>query len=293
MIISSIISGTGNQLFQYAAAYALAMRHGVPLRLDTRFYQTDARRPYELNRFCITAKPIGAIDRLRIRASYLQPGRSSRLRHKLPIRKLKIISDISTERAVDGQFNQDVLTAGPNTLLKGYWQNERYFSEVAGDIRREFGFATSPDAINAAMLDQIGSVPAAICVHVRRGDYLSGNEVVSTCPDRYYADAIQYMQNHVPAARYFVFSDDLPWARANLPVPSASQFVSHNIGRNDVEDLRLMSACNHFIIANSTFSWWGAWLGRKANKIVVAPRRWFAIEHGGEAGIVPAGWVRL
>ena len=288
MIVTKIISGLGNQMFQYAAGLALAMRHGVPLRLDTDFYGTQTLRRFELDRLNISAPLISSVDRYRIRLSHPNPGGTLRGAARLiPIGKFQLFTDRVC--GVDPRFG----SLPPNTYLDGYWQNEGYFKQISDDIRMEFAFRLPPDAPNAAMLETIRAAGNAVSVHVRRGDYLSGTEPLGPCPLKYYEDGLRWMQGRVPAAKYFIFSDDPDWTSANLPVPAGSTFVTHNTGKNDPEDLRLMAACNHFIIANSTFSWWGAWLSTSPGKCVVAPKRWFKDAHGNEDQIVPAEWTRL
>jgi hypothetical protein len=288
MIITNIISGMGNQMFQYAAGRALAARHGVPLRLDLRFYEKQTFRKYELHRFNISAGVISGLDRFRIRFSYINPrGFLRRAARRLPIGRLHLLRDQAS--GVDPRF----WSAPADTVLDGYWQNEGYFKEVASDIRREFTFRLPPDAENAAVLERIRGVGKSVCVHVRRGDYLNNTEVLTVCPPAYYIDALAWMATKVPQAHYFVFSDDPGWTRANVPMPAVSTFVTHNTGKNDPEDLRLMSACDHFIIANSTFSWWAAWLANTPGKQVVAPKRWFKDSHGNEQQIVPPEWTRI
>lgn len=290
MIITRIVSGLGNQMFQYAAGHALAARRGVPHRLDLRFFDTQTLRRYELHRFAVSARPITQLDRLRISVSADPPHRDlpRRIARRLPLRRL------SLRHEWPNTVDPTIVTAADYTALLGYWQSESFFADAADGIRREFTFGRPPDAENAAVLDRIRRGPGTpVCVHVRRGDYLSGTEVLTACPLRYYVDALGWIGQRVSDAHHVVFSDDPDWARANLPVPASSTFVTHNAGKNDPEDMRLMSACRHFIIANSTFSWWGAWLSTSAGKLVVAPQRWFAIDHPGEAAVVPATWTRL
>jgi hypothetical protein len=288
MIVTTVISGLGNQLFQYAAGLGLARKLGVPLRIDARFYETHKLRPYELGRFRTSGRLMSTWDRIRISVSAPQrqrdlPRRALRL---LPVRRLRFVDD-----AVAG-FDPSVLESPDYTVLRGYWQNEDYFAHCADDVRREFEFRRPPDAETAAVLARVRQGGASVCLHVRRGDYLTGKEILGPAPLRYYQDALDWMRRRVPAASYFVFSDDPAWARENLPIPGAT-FVTHNTGKNDPEDLRLMAACDHFIIANSTFSWWGAWLSPNPDKLVVAPRQWFSRPNGNEPHIVPGRWVRL
>lgn len=287
MIITTITSGFGNQLFQYAAGYALAKKRHAKLRLDTRFYQENKYRNYELGRLGISAQELSWADKARLDLLDASMRRRSIKwpLHFLPLLKLRYVDD-----AVSG-FDNSVLEQPNGTVLRGYWQNEEYFSEYREDILREFTFRSAPDAENAAMISRIKE-QTSICVHVRRGDYLSSKEVVAAAPIRYYENAVKWMTDRVPNAKYFVFSDEPDWCRENLGIADPV-FVTHNTGKNDPEDLRLMTHCDHFIIANSTFSWWGAWLSTAPHKQVIAPQQWFSVPNGNELAIVPRDWLRL
>ena len=144
------------------------------------------------------------------------------------------------------------------------------------------------------MLDRIHSCNA-VSVHVRRGDYVSVAETRErhgTCSLDYYQAGFEHIAARIADPVIFVFSDDPAWVQANLKFPSPTIYVTHNVGKQNYEDLRLMSACRHFIIANSTFSWWGAWLGEGAGKIVIAPKRW-GNKPDEMDDPVPEVWVRL
>ena len=143
--------------------------------------------------------------------------------------------------------------------LAGFWQREEYFSEIADVIRKEFTFREPPDAQNAETLREIATSGNAVCVHVRRGDYLEPqmHAFFGLCGLDYYRQAMELMRGRVNGPRFFLFSDDPAWARGHLHIDDRTRLVDHNVGGQDHEDLRLMAACRHFIIANSSFSWWG------------------------------------
>lgn len=133
-------------------------------------------------------------------------------------------------------------------------------------------------------------------LHVRRGDYVSDARTHATlgvCSLDYYRAAVRYIADHVEAPEFFVFSDDIAWAQANLELGHPCHYVDHNRGAESYNDMRLMSLCRHHIIANSSFSWWGAWLNPRADKVVVAPARWFAGGNRVVDDLFPPGWVRL
>jgi hypothetical protein len=192
--------------------------------------------------------------------------------------------------------NPAVLHATDGTYLHGYFQSESYFADHDPQIRRELRVTTPPDAQNAEWLDRIQNDPLAVSVHLRRGDYVAvakAGHTHGTCDAAYYSRAIAYLCDRVITPRAYVFSDDPEWVRAHLHLDVEMEVVSHNGPNAHFEDLRLMSACRHHIIANSTFSWWGAWLDARRDKTVIAPQRWFATDRLVNPDILPSDWVRL
>ena len=177
--------------------------------------------------------------------------------------------------------------------MAGTWASASYFDRDASTIREEFAFVEDPDVANAKMLEAMGSCQS-LCVHVRRGDYVQiaeTNRRYGVCSLDYYSRAFEHVAKIAGSVTAFVFSDDPEWTEVNLKLPCETIYVSHNVGRRNYEDLRLMSACQHFIIANSTFSWWGAWLAKYNEKIIVAPRQW-SLDPQTIADPVPGDWVR-
>lgn len=181
-----------------------------------------------------------------------------------------------------------------NAYLAGYWQSEKYFSSVTEVIHADFTFRQPLSKNNAELAERIGKT-MAVSLHVRRGDYVTdvkANAAHGLCTMEYYRAAVLYMAEHVDQPEFFVFSDDIAWVKANLEIDFPCQFIGHNQGLESHNDMRLMSLCRHHIIANSSFSWWGAWLNPDSNKIVVAPRKWFA-NGTSVKDLYPAGWVLI
>jgi hypothetical protein len=299
MVSVELTGGLGNQMFQYAVGFALARRRGTRLALDLRHYEAPTPaglppRPYELGRLSVSAGPVETLDRLRLAGGEMPRSRN------LAIRAIRKASQASgwarVRRVVDAAegFDARLASLPPGDVwLSGCWQSERYFAGEREAILREFTFRAEPDPANRTTLGEIESARTAVCVHVRRGDYTRPETLTRPCDPSYYSRALAWMADRAPGATHFVFSDDPAWARDNLPVPPGSTFVTHNVGTNDPEDLRLMARCTHFVIANSTFSWWAAWLGRSPGKLVVAPARWYARPHASERDLVPVTWARL
>jgi hypothetical protein len=287
-VLLRLAGGLGNQLFQYAAGLALAAERGARLVLDRSSYRRDKQRAYALRPFAVEPALVpGSLEPLFAAFDRRFIGRA--MKTLMPAIGWHYVRDR------DRGYDPTVFPPRGSLVLDGYWQSEKYFAPIADRVRAAFRFRGPPDEANAACLERIAADPA-VAVHVRRGDYVSVPEITAiygVCGPDYYRAAADHLQRIAPETRYFVFSDDPDWAEQNLQWPGPSEVVRHNIGKRDADDLRLMAACDHFVIANSSFSWWGAWLASKPGKVVIAPKRWFAGAGHAEADRVPPEWVRL
>tara|TARA_R110002020_G_scaffold993_5_gene4916 strand:- start:755 stop:1618 length:864 start_codon:yes stop_codon:yes gene_type:complete len=286
MIITHINGGLGNQMFQYAAGRALALRHGTDLLLDTRSFDGSTQFGYGLDHFAISAR-------------MAEPGQLPPGRRREPLRYLLWRGFGLKPRLVREDrlgFNPGFDALGDGVYLKGYWQSERYFKPFESALRDDFRIVTPPSRENAAILAELAQRPA-ISLHIRRGDYVRDartNATHGTCSLDYYARGAERIAAQMTGAPLIVtFSDDPAWVRDNLRLPFEMRVMDHNDSDRNYEDLRLMSACRHHIIANSSFSWWGAWLNPSPDKIVVAPARWFADPKLVNEDIWPTSWIRL
>lgn len=281
MIVSQLTGGLGNQLFQYAGGHAVAARSRQSYRLDRRHYDVVAEgmpsRPFALRHLAITAPTMSPVTAKLIglsKRTRLVPGHF----------------DILIDRA-EG-YDPRLSARRRSAYLVGCWQSERYFADHRDVLLEEFRFVAAPDARNAALLAEIRSHPS-ICVHFRRTDYLAPGTLTRPCAPDYYQRALAEFASRMPEARYFIFTDDPEWVSRNADLPLGSTLVSHNVGDADIEDFRLMSNCGHFVIANSSFSWWAAWLATAPGKQVIAPARWYENGHGSERDLVPDRWERM
>jgi hypothetical protein len=185
---------------------------------------------------------------------------------------------------------------GQYIYIDGYWQSEDFFLDKAAQIREDFQFVNEASFDNKEILTKIRDCNA-ISIHVRRGDFLSEQfiGVHGVCSLSYYQEAMTLMAKKVSDPVFFVFSDDIDWASKNLDNQFKTFFVNANDEATAYEDLRLMASCQHHILANSSFSWWGAWLNKDLNKITIAPKIWFADQELNQASksITPTSWIRI
>lgn len=283
--ITALTGGLGNQMFQYAVGRALSARHGAPLLLDIRGLADDPLRRFALSPLRISA--VLATDAEMPRAL----GPIGRRLHRLP-RWLT-----GNRRFVEQGFAFDPAIAAlrPPVHLAGNWQSEKYFADQSDLIRAEFQLREPLTADRQAIANEIADRPM-VSVHVRRGDYASNpatNAYHGTCEPDWYARAQQTIEQRVDAPTYMVFSDDPDWARANLPFLGGARFVEPSTDGRDEQDMHLMARCHHHIIANSSFSWWGAWLNPRPDKVVIAPQQWFRSGKHDTRDLLPPDWIRL
>ncbi len=261
MVIVQLVGGLGNQLFQYAAARRLANIHGACLKLDISAFERYTLHSYHLSHFCIIENIATTDDIVQVTGNNFlaQDSRGLVIREQF------------------FNFNPDLLELPDNVYLMGYWQSEKYFADIKDIIRSEFSVKHELDPINREIADCIQNC-ASVSLHIRRGDYINNphtNSVHGTCSMEYYRRCVLEMAEKVHKPHFFIFSDDPEWVAKNIILDYPMTLIDHNGPARDYEDLRLMSMCQHNIVANSTFSWWGAWLNPNPNKIIFAPNRWF------------------
>ncbi|MBS0028137.1 alpha-1,2-fucosyltransferase [Chitinophaga sp. 22321] len=269
MIVVKIKEGLGNQMFQFAFAikYILAKKH---VKLDTSFYvQYQSRNGFELSR--IFQHIDIAIAGRRDFFFFLKKAKRENGRSHYVLRENRLIYQESKE--TEFTYNQ-YLSLLDNVFFNGYWQNINYFSEWRTEVAYYFRFPPIPDSEqeNKEIAHAISS-SNAVSIHIRRGDYLASTFHRNLGID-YYLQAISVIKAQVENPQFFVFSDDPEWAEKEIKEENMV-FVNNNVGSYSYRDMQLMSLCKHNIIANSTFSWWGAWLNNNEKKIVVSPQTWF------------------
>lgn len=284
MIITKLRGGLGNQLFQYAIGRKLADRHQTELKLDISSLQNSSHkwtyRTYNLDFF-------------NINASIAQPSDMNKVVPFINLQKwfYKIgVHHPNYYQEPFFHFCDKVLQLSNSLYLDGYWQSEKYFLDIREHLLQEI---TPKKTFFSDTSAFVKSRSCSVSLHIRRGDYIqnsSANLHLRPCPLSYYQEATAYLNSIVNSPYFFVFSDDIAWAKINLKLPYPTHFVE---GHTPYEDLILMSQCHHHIIANSTFSWWGAWIGQFEKKMVIAPRKWFNSNHLIVKDLLPPDWINI
>lgn len=285
-----LLGGLGNQMFQYAAAYSLAHRINAPLLLDLSAFETYKLWPYSLDKLNvpqhITTTPTrtptsnNPIDRF--------------------IRKLTDggIKRRHTYSEPAFHFDPAFFNIKAPIALEGYFQSALYFQEMREDLLNHFSLKNSMHPANNEYADIIQENPTSISIHVRRGDYISNHAAFlthGTSSLEYYKRAVGLMDRLYNSPHYFVFSDDLAFVEENFDF-CFNKTIVHGAPDSSHEEMHLMALCQHNIIANSSFSWWGAWLNQNQDKTVIAPRQWFTREkmmNTNTMDIYPDGWITL
>jgi len=293
MIIVRLNGGLGNQLFQYAAARTLSILHHTELKIDTTIFEEHKLRQYRLSPFLIqetfaTTEEIAKVRRIR-------HNRVARLAGYLvqaltPYYRRPVFAEAHL-----GPYDRNILKTPRDVYLDGYWQSEKYFAGCADILRKELTVRFDQDPQSREVAARIRHTPS-VSIHVRRADYVANSATYrthGTCSRDYYDQCVSLIAERVSDPHFFVFADDFAWAKENLQFNHRTTFVTHNASARDYEDLRLMSTCRHNITANSSFSWWGAWLNNNPAKIVLSPLRWFNDPRHDTRDLLPESWIRV
>ncbi len=290
MILVKLMGGLGNQMFQYAAAKSLACRHNVDVKVDLSFLKLDTKgnytpRKYELDIFNSHIK-IATDEDVKNFTKKVNTKYSRLLQRKFP---LFYNSLYAVEKG--SSYHPEFKNYPKNTYLDGFWQSELYFKKYELQLKKEFTFKnTLPKQLESYLIKI--QTTNSVSIHVRRGDYVtlkSANEFHGSCSLQYYKSALEIILNTNSKVDLFVFSDDIDWCRQNFNFKFPLHFIEHNFEAH--WDMFLMSYCKHNIIANSSFSWWGAWLNNNENKIVVMPKYWFKNIESKLINIKPNNWL--
>lgn len=285
MIIVRLQGGLGNQLFQYAAVKALSTRLNTPFKLDTiTSLQKDKKRHISLNdlqtKFELATKT-------EVKEFVFFP---SLYRHK-PVFFSKFGKNIYREPHF--HFDKQFFYLNDPVFLDGFWQSPLYFKNIEPIIRQDF-------TVNQELIKDVKEKgkelknKSSIAMHIRRSDFLNLKSVAyhGVLDAAYYEKAIELSMQKIHDASLYIFSDDIEWVKQTLNVPANTEFIS-SLTKSAIEDFYLMTKCRHNIIANSSFSWWPAWLNTNPDKIVIAPKNWFADSRINTNDLIPAAWIRI
>lgn len=290
MNIVRISAGLGNQMFQYA--FYRALRSNMPAtKMDvSEFKYRKHHNGYELEKI-FNIVPEYASEKEANQLADLSKNWFSQFRRKTLGIKLKTKGTLIDEGKTGTYYHPELLTID-NAYFQGFWQTEKYFAGIESQIRNEFTFKIPLDKQNREIADLIAS-SNAVSIHIRRGDYMKERRLHTTgsvCSLDYYRQAIDNISSKIENPSWFVFSDDISWVKENLKL-SQAHYVDINTAENSYRDMQLMSLCHHNIIANSSFSWWGAYLNNHSDKIVIAPGIWF---RGVDMpDIIPENWIKI
>tara|TARA_B110000211_G_scaffold200818_1_gene232034 strand:- start:2559 stop:3422 length:864 start_codon:yes stop_codon:yes gene_type:complete len=287
MIIVKIIGGIGNQMFQYAFYKNLSEKYENVKCDIIGFDRYKLFTGFELEKkFDIQVKIANAKE-----ISNVTDIHSTNILTKV---KRKFTGKLSTH-ILESEFTWDCIDNNKNLYLDGYWQNESYFGDVH-KLKNRFKFKQDLNFENLKLVDSINSCNS-VSMHIRRGDYVD-NPVYALCDEFYYKNSIKYLQNQIKDLVLFVFSNDMLWVRSILlPILDSDLkvFLVENNNLDSSIDMRLMSLCKINIIANSSFSWWGAWLNINKEKLVIAPKKWYNDENQNFKQIqeLPQSWTTI
>ena len=302
MIVVKIQGGLGNQLFQYAFAKHVAEIRKDILKLDISSYRYNFNRNFVLDKFSIDCQRASMDDLMRF-----YPGRS-RLRHIVDVlmegtapkletvlgKKFRYKVPTTDEKLTISEHKVDVHNSSEYIYIDGYWQDPKLFDDISDQIRNEFTLSSRINRpVKYQSLHKEIDSKNSVSIHIRCGDYennaFTRAKYGGICDASYYQKAQRTIEEKVENPWYFVFSDDIGWVKANRDLGNNVTYIENDRSSRDYLDLSLMSECKHNIIANSTFSWWGAWLNQHPEKIVVTPKKW--TNDCIESKIIPREWV--
>lgn len=255
MVIVRINGGLGNQIFQYASAKSHSLKYNVEYRFETSSYNNDVLRNFELSKF--------------------------------PNIKYKILEQVDLNRSFKQINDNYIYNVFPNDniFLNGYWQSEKYFKEHKSIICDELSMSSD---FRKNIIDKYPDIEESLSIHIRRSDYVHQEQHHPLQTLQYYKDSYDNINDDNIKVK--IFSDDISWCKDNIKFNN----VTYVEGQDNLSDLYTMSLCKHNIIANSSFSWWGAYLNKNSNKLVIGPSRWFGPNLPlNTKDIIPESWITI
>ncbi|MFC1801914.1 alpha-1,2-fucosyltransferase [Patescibacteria group bacterium] len=288
VIIIKIIGGLGNQMFQYALGRNLSKKTDAILKLDITDFKGYKFHEYSLNHFNIK-EDYATKDEIKYFKKYAR--KYGKIWYPY---NLFIANEKRYIQEKQYTFNPEILKIKNSCYIDGYWQSEKYFKDIEHVIRKEFVIKKPLGDYGQKIAGAIKSKKNPVCLHIRRGDFANSPEQAKhhgVSPLDYYYSAINTLTKTIPDAHFFVFSDSIDWVKDNLKLSYPITYVGQGSEKN-YEDITLISYCKHHILSNSTFGWWGAWLGQTKDQIVIAPKKWFN-KNMNLSDLMPEWWIKI
>lgn len=289
MITVRVSGGLGNQLFQYAFGKTLAVKQGVQLALDLSYYkkipESDTPRKFELSNFAVKYLDINIKNLIKYKIC------SNKIISRFP----EIQNFLGFYKEKEFNYTQFAVCLPDGIYAEGFWQSYKYFKSELINLKKELIPIIQMSEEDFEISKKI-SACRSVSVHVRRGDYVSHPNAArhhGICGINYYKSAIEHLKSKIDKnLTYFIFSDDIDWVKQHFKFEINAIYISHNINKSSVNDFRLMQLCENHIIANSTFSWWGAYLKKPDQGVVIAPKNWFA-DNKKTPDLIPCEWIKI
>ena len=291
MIIAKLKGGMGNQMFQYALGRALSVKNKTYLDLDLTFLLNRTPRPnftfrnYDLDVFNIQAEIVSSDS-----VPFIHRLFKGKFGILFDFIKRKFLKPVGVEKSFS--FDDSILNLKGDVYLDGFWQSYKYFENIRDIIKKDFTLKNELP-VKVKNLMEVIEKENSVCVHVRRGDYV-GNKVYETIGKDYYDNGLDLINKKVKIDKLYVFSDDIKWCEENMKFKYPVMFVVEEYSGQKAEGhLMLMKSCKSFIIPNSSFSWWAAWLSEYKDKIIIAPKQWFNDDRINNDDLIPEEWIRI
>jgi len=287
-IIIKLGGGLGNQLFQYALGRSLALTKGKEVKFDLSWFEIYKERVPKLNHFNTAVEIATKRETKKVKKYGRKFGRFAFLYN------LFFINESIYIKPKDFGFNPEIFDIRKSVYLDGIWHSEKYFKNIENIIRQKITLKETPGKYFKQMEEKMNTTNS-VSLHIRHGDYLTMQkaiDIIGVCPIDYYYKAVEKISSKKANPTFFIFSDEINWVKENLKIDFPMIFVSNGKFK-DYEELMLMSKCKHNIIANSSFSWWGAWLNQNPNKVVIAPKNWFKAKNINTKDLIPDDWIKI
>lgn len=288
MIIIKLNGGIGNQMFQYAFGRRMSIESKAGLKLDITGFNDDKVYQRKFSLACFNINENYATERDLKRAQLFKSksfiGKLIRVLSKIKKYNKRYILNEKTLFV----FDSNVIRKYKSVYIEDNWQNEKYFTKIEDLIRKDFSFKEPLKGTVLNIADRI-QCSNSVAIHLRKYDDIP-NQSIHTLTLNYYFEAIKYLTERFNNLHFYIFSDNPEWAKENLLLSYDATFVEQN---KDYEDLRLMSLCKHQIIANSSYSWWAAWLNNNPHKIIISPQKWFGNSIYDTSDLIPEKWIRI